>query len=199
MSNNIQGIEEFATITSLQNFVLDMTQRKQNGTYVELGAFHSERGSNTHVLERNFNWKGVAFDIIPEFVEEYNQNRNNICLNQDAVSFDYSKYFKENNFPKQIDFLQIDIDSDPNSCTSVQNLLALISVPLNHYRFSVIGFEHDTLMNPKNNTVRDAQREILLGLGYVLVVRLSYEDWWVDPKVIPREVYQLYFQNNIPD
>jgi hypothetical protein len=32
-------------------------------------------------------------------------------------------------------------------------------------------------MNPKNNTVRDAQREILLGLGYVLVVRLSYEDW----------------------
>jgi hypothetical protein len=41
MANNVQGIQEFATITNLQNFVLDMTKRKNNGTYVEIGAFHS--------------------------------------------------------------------------------------------------------------------------------------------------------------
>jgi hypothetical protein len=198
MTNNIQGIEEFPTITSLQQFVVDMTQRKKSGYYVEVGAFHSQRGNNTHILEREFGWKGVAFDIVPEFAAEYNQNRTNPCITTDAVKFDYLQYFKDNNFPQQIDFLQIDIDSG-NDCTSVQNLLALIAVPLNHYRFSVIGFEHDTLMNPKNNTVREAQREILLGLGYVLAIRLSYEDWWVDPKVIPREVYQLFFQNTIPD
>lgn len=197
MANNVQGIQEFATITSLQNFVLEMTKRKNNGTYVEIGAFHSEKGNNTHILERNFNWKGVAFDIIEEFANEYNSNRKNPCILHDALTFNYLEYFQKNNFPKQIDFLQVDIDAD--ECTNVKNLLALISVPLNQYRFSVIGFEHDTLMNPKNNTVRDAQREILLGLGYVLVVRLSYEDWWVDPKVIPREIYQLYFQNTVPE
>lgn len=197
MANNVQGIQEFATITNLQNFVLDMTKRKNNGTYVEIGAFHSWKGNNTHILERNFNWKGVAFDIVEEFANEYNSNRKNPCILHDALTFNYLEYFQKNNFPKQIDFLQIDIDGD--ECTNVKNLLALIAVPLNQYRFSVIGFEHDTLMNPKNNTVRDAQREILLGLGYVLVVRLSYEDWWVDPKVIPREVYQLYFQGSVPE
>jgi hypothetical protein len=117
----------------------------------------------------------------------------------DAVIFDYKKYFEDNNFPKRIDFLQIDIDSNPNDCTSAQNLLALIQVPLNNYRFSIIAFEHDTLMNPRNRTVRDAQREILLSLGYVLVVRLSYEDWWIDPKAIPINIYQPWYQSYIPD
>lgn len=199
MANNVQGIQEFPTITNIQDFVLNMTQRKQHGYFVEIGAFHSERGNNTHILERNFNWKGVAFDIVPEFVVEYNQNRINPCIEGDAVLFDYKNYFIDNNFPNQIDFLQIDIDSLPTDCTSIQNLLALIQVPLNEYRFSVITFEHDTLTNPKNKTVRDAQREILLGLGYALVVQLSYEDWWVDPKIIPVDIYQPWHQNYIPD
>lgn len=199
MANNVQGIEEFPTITGIQDFVLGILNRKKDGYFVEVGAFHSEKGNNTHILERNFNWKGVALDIVPEFVDEYNSNRTNPCILQNAVLFDYKKYFEENNFPRQIDFLQIDIDSLPGDCTSAQNLLALIQVPLNHYRFTVIAFEHDTLQNPKNKTVRDAQREVLLALGYVLVVQLSYEDWWVDPKIIPASTYQLWHQNYIPD
>jgi hypothetical protein len=197
--NSIQGYEDHPTLTALQDFVLGMTEAKKNGTYVEIGAFHSEKGSNTHILERNYDWRGVAFDIKQEFADEYNTNRNNICLVHNAVTFDYSKYFEENNYPKQIDFLQVDIDPGFDDrgciqCTSIDCLLALIAVPLNRYRFSVIAFEHDTLMNPKNITVRDAAREILLGLGYVLVKRWSYEDWWVDPRVVPIHVYQPQFQ-----
>lgn len=199
MSNNVQGIQEFPTITSIQDFVLNISQRKENGYFVEVGAFHSEKGNNTHILERNFNWKGFALDIVPEFVDEYNSNRTNSCILHDAVLFDYKKYFEKNNFPKQIDFLQIDIDSAPGDCTSYQNLLALIQVPLNHYRFNIITFEHDRLSNPKNKTIRDAQREILLSLGYALVVQLSYEDWWVDPKVISSDIYQRWHQNYIPE
>jgi hypothetical protein len=55
MANNVQGIQEFPTITNIQNFVLDILGRKENGYFVELGAFHSENGSNTHILERHFN------------------------------------------------------------------------------------------------------------------------------------------------
>jgi hypothetical protein len=55
MANNIQGIEEFPTITNIQNFVLEILQRKKDGYFVEIGAFHSERGNNTHILERDFN------------------------------------------------------------------------------------------------------------------------------------------------
>lgn len=197
--NSIQGYQDFPTLTSLQDFVLTMTNGKKNGTYVEIGAFHSEKGSNTHILERKFDWKGVAFDIKEEFVLEYNQNRQNPCILHDATTFNYLKYFEENNYPSTIDFLQVDIDPGFDDkgcihCTSVDCLLALIAVPLSRYRFSVIAFEHDAVMNPKNITVRDAAREILLGLGYVLVKRWSYEDWWVDPKSIPITTYQPHFQ-----
>jgi hypothetical protein len=197
--NSIHNYDDFPDITTLQEFVLKMTSNKKEGTFVEIGAFHSQLGSNTHILEKHFSWKGVAFDIEKKFAVEYNQNRINPCILTDAVNFNYQDYFRENNFPKQIDFLQIDIDNgfDDTGCeynTTIKALLTLIGIPLNHYRFSVIAFEHETLMNFKNSTVRDAQREILSGLGYVLVKRWSYEDWWVDPKVVSRELYQSEFQ-----
>lgn len=197
--NSIHSYDQFPDITTLQEFVLKMTQNKTNGTFVEIGAFHSQKGSNTHILERTFNWTGVALDIEKKFVDEYNENRNSPCILTDAVNFQYQEYFKDQNYPKQIDFLQIDIDNGFNKkgCenpTTVKALLTLIGLPLNHYRFSVIAFEHETLMNYKNSAVRDAQREILSGLGYVLVKRWSYEDWWVDPNIVSRELYQSEFQ-----
>jgi hypothetical protein len=32
-----------------------------------------------------------------------------------------------------------------------------------------------------------------------LVVQLSYEDWWIDPKVIPPHIYRMWHQNYIPN
>jgi hypothetical protein len=35
---------------------------------VELGSRHYLEGNNTYILEKEYNWKGVGFDIIPELV-----------------------------------------------------------------------------------------------------------------------------------
>jgi hypothetical protein len=187
--------------TKEEEFVMSILDYKENGYYVELGAFHSKNGSNTYTLENKLNWSGVAFDIVPEFSNEYNQNRSNPCITADALTFDYKEYFKQNDFPKQIDFLQVDVDSgydkEGNSVGSpAQSLLALIALPLNEYRFSVITFEHDCLIEYKNTTVRDAQREILHHLGYKLVGRSFHEDWWVDPKVIPYTKFKEHWNIN---
>jgi hypothetical protein len=40
--------------------------------------------------------------------------------------------------------------------------------------------------------MRDAQREILTSLGYKLVQRHTFEDWWVDPNIIPAAIIDLY-------
>ena len=172
-----------------------MTQEKKNGFYVELGSGDPYADSNTFLLESEFGWKGLALEINKEVSEKYNlSDRNNKCINNDALSFDYLSYFKENNFPKIIDFLQIDIDGhDDGNC-----LLALIALPMLQYRFSTIIIEHDLSQNYKRYSMRDAQRELLSSLGYKLIGQTLSEDWWVDPKSVNQEAYRYDIFNGIP-
>lgn len=180
-------------------FVLSMLKNKRDGFYVELGSAHPINGSNTISLEKKFGWRGLSIDLDENLCNQFNSIRQGRAVCTDALTFDYRKYFEENNFPHQIDYLQVDVDSGyDHAGRSVGNpassLLALISLPLNTYRFSVITFEHDALINFKYSSVRDAQREILDSLGYSLVQRHSYEDWWVDPEVVPYPEYKNYFK-----
>jgi hypothetical protein len=180
-----------------ERFVLDLLNYKKNGYYVELGAFHSTQGSNTYHLETDYDWKGVSFEIENHRREEFLTNRKNPCMG-DALDFNYLSYFEENNFPKQIDYLQVDIDAGytPEG-NAVGNpfltLHGLISLPLSKYRFSIITFEHDAQIEYNNKAMRDAQRDILTSLGYKLVVREWHEDWWVDPYAIPYLTYRERF------
>lgn len=179
-------------------FVANILDGKRDGYYVELGAWDYKQGNNTYMLEQDFGWKGVSFDVLPDYVEKWNQNRKNPCLFQDARTFNYVNYFEENNFPKQIDYLQVDMDAGYDNegnevggkLTSLQGLIAL---PLSSYRFTVIHFEHDYLNDYRNAEERDAQRTILSSYGYKLVQRHMHEDWWVDPKVIPYQKFKEHF------
>ena len=163
-------------------FVLESLNYKTNGFYVEIGAFHSKNISNTYVLEQDYNWNGISFEVVPEWTDEFNLNRKNKCYLTDATTFDYESLFDELAVPKQIDYLQIDIEPAENS------LMALLALPLEKYRFSVITFEHDLHHSPKNLEIKNKQKEILLNLGYTLEKEnvicnheaFPFEDWWLD-------------------
>lgn len=167
-------------------FVLNMLNHKNNGVYVEIGAWHSSDISNTYLLEKDYGWTGVSFEIVQERVDEFNLNRINKCYAADATVFDYKSLFDELNLPKQIDYLQVDIEPAHNS------LAALMALPLEEYRFSTITFEHDLYADENNIEVRNKQRKILSDLGYVLYkgnvkeihTNGSFEDWWIDPRVV---------------
>ena len=188
-------------LSHAENFVLEILDKKRNGYYVELGAYHSKIISNTYQLETEYDWKGVSFEISPKLHAEIIANRKNPCILGDATQFNYIKYFEEKKFPKQIDFLQIDIDAGydlkgrPNGNPHL-SLLGLLAIPLNTYRFSVITFEHDMRTHFKLQPQRDASREILHSLGYALVQKHGHEDWWVDPEVIPYPKFMKYFGNH---
>lgn len=168
-----------------ESFVLTMTKEKRDGFYVEIGSAYPYDGSNTVLLEK-LGWSGLAIDNDAQTVADYSKSdRKNKSMLADALSFDYKKHFIDNNFPKQIDYLQVDIDGHEDAA----GLLALIALPLNTYRFSVIQFEHDCNRNYKFKDMRNAQREILSALGYQLVVQDVGEDWWVDPGVIDQGIY----------
>lgn len=184
--------------SSQEAFVVSITKEKKNGYYVELGGFHSRLGSNTFHLENDYEWSGVSFEILEDRKKEFITNRKNPCFG-DALNFNYIKYFEENNFPKQIDYLQVDIDAGYQQDgrplgNHYLTLHGLISLPLTQYRFSVITFEHDSNMYFRNTAMRDAQREILDSLGYTLVVREIHEDWWVDPNIFPIDDYRKYLR-----
>jgi len=183
-------------MTQQEKFVIDILKGKKNGYYVELGAAHYSNGNNTFLLEQEYDWNGVSFEIIDSMRDEFNANRKNKCMS-DALVFNYIKYFEENNFPKQIDFLQLDIDAGYDMTgrpvgNSHWTLHGLMAVPLNTYRFTLITFEHDADMYWRNIAIRDAQREILDSFGYALVHRSYHEDWWVDPKVIQHGEFRKY-------
>ncbi|CAB4145009.1 hypothetical protein UFOVP1217_116 [uncultured Caudovirales phage] len=185
---------EYSGNSSQEAFVLEMLGHKKNGFYVELGAFHSSEGSNTYELEKTYDWQGVSFELLEQRRNEFIANRTNPCMG-DALNFDYIAYFENNHFPKQIDYLQVDIDTGYDRATRPNGnhyttLLGLITIPLTQYRFSVITFEHDANMYFRNAGQRDAQREILDCLDYTLVARTIHEDWWVDSSVISPDVYK---------
>ena len=184
--------------SSQEKFVIEIFNGKKNGVYVELGAFDSKLGSNTFYLESDYDWSGVSFEISEDRKLEFQTNRKNPCFG-DALEFNYISYFENNNFPKQIDYLQVDIDGGYQHDgrpfgNHYLSLLGLISLPLTQYRFSIITFEHDANMYFRNSAMRDAQREILDSLGYALVVREKHEDWWVDPNVIPMNDFRKHLR-----
>lgn len=160
-------------------FALRILDEKRDGTFIEVGASHWRDGNQTYMLEKEFNWKGVGIEIQDHFVKDYKENRISDCIAGNALTFNWDEYLEKNNFPKRIDFLQVDVDDIiPHS-----NLLALINIPLGRYRFSTISIEHLGHFDKNYEKDRDAQRQVLYSYGYTLVASLFTEDWWIDSQL----------------
>lgn len=182
---------------SQESFVLNVLKEKTNGHYVELGGGWAQKNSNTYLLETKYNWQGLSFENDPMRAYAYNLTRKNKTLEVDARYFDYEKYFIENNYPKQIDYLQMDIH--PAAAT----LEAFKNMPLDKYRFSTITYEHNGYKDAFHKGIQQESQSILKSLGYMLVVEnvifenIAYEDWWIDPTTVPYEDYEMFIHNNI--
>ena len=171
-------------------FVLSMLNGKRNGVYVEIGADQPRVISNSYLLEKDFDWVGVSFELDGDKVIYFNSIRRNKCLCEDATTYDYKFLFEDRNFPKQIDYLQLDIDPAEGT------LAALKALPLDDYRFSVITYETDVYSSGAD--IQDEQIEILESHGYQLVAKNvkcegnPYEDWWIDPAIVSENVWKPY-------
>ena len=167
-------------------FVLSMLNGKKNGVYVEIGADKPKVINNTYLLESEFDWSGVSFEYDADKVLYFNTIRRNKCICDDATTFDYKFLFEERNYPKQIDYLQLDLDPAEGTLAALKNL------PLDDYRFTAITYETDVYRAGAD--VQDEEIEYLKSYGYELVVRNvanegnPYEDWWVDPNVVDRAI-----------
>ena len=181
------GSLKFNLSQSMQDmFVLMALDGKRQGVYVELGADLPRIINNTYLLESEFDWSGVSFEYDADKVLFFNTIRRNKCICADATTFYYKFLFEERNYPKQIDYLQLDLDPAEGTLAALKNL------PLDDYRFTAITYETDVYRAGAD--VQDEEIEILKSYGYELVVRNvanegnPYEDWWVDPNVVDRAI-----------
>lgn len=157
-------------------FVLEKTNYKKNGTFLDIGCSKPIEINNTYLLEKNYNWNGISIDI-QDFKKDW-QIRKTEFIQQDALTVDYKNILKKISNNNRIDYLSLDLE--PPSRTF--EMLSIL--PFNEYRFSVITFEHD-FYRYKNS--REKSREIFKSHNYILIkqdigeeINCSYEDWYID-------------------
>lgn len=169
-------------------FVLTVLGGKTNGKYLEIGSCHPFELSNTALLE-SIGWKGISIDISSEFVSSFNLERSEKSYQADATKFDWKDAIKKKRWKtKRIDYLSCDCEPSMTTYDALKN------IPHDEYRFSVITFETEVYKEGPRS--REMQREFLENLGYQLVcsnvcnMGSPFEDWWVDPLVVPEETWK---------
>ena len=173
-------------------FAIRVLKNKTNGTFVEIGSNHPIAGNNTYLMESKFNWKGLMIEYDRSFEQLYKDLRpNSIYRIGDARLVDYRGILDKNQFPSNIDYLQIDLDV--NNKSTLDTLVLLDNTCFDKYKFATITFEHDIYRGNFFNT-REISRKIFKKRGYELVFpdvavffegrHCPFEDWYVHPDLV---------------
>lgn len=171
-------------------FVCNILKNKRDGFFVEVGAHHPINISNTYTLESNLGWTGLMFEWAQaQFEDLYKQHRpNSNYIFGDAQYHDYDEILDKYNAPKDIDYLQLDIEPPNKTLNVLKNLENKV---LNDYKFAVVTFEHD-YCHGMDSEPRLMSRQIFESRGYHRVFddihnqdpRYVYEDWYVHPDLV---------------
>lgn len=177
---------------SQDNFVITVLKQKKNGCFLEIGANHPITHSNTYLLESEYDWKGLMVEYDKNFEPLYQLHRKrSIYAINDARKVNYKQILESNNFPKNMDYLQIDLDVDNKSTLNTLELLD--DTILDTYKFATVTFEHDIYRGNFHKT-RELSRNIFAKRGYLLVFPdiqvfwegryVPFEDWYVHPDLV---------------
>ena len=108
-----------------------------------------------------------------------------------------------NNFPTEIDYLQIDLDV--NNSSTLNTLELLNNTVFDKYKFATVTFEHDIYTGNYFNT-QQISRNIFAERGYILVFPdvsvfwegeyKKFEDWYVHPDLIDKELIEKFKTTN---
>jgi len=138
----------------------------------------------------------------PKFLSLYKQHRpNSIHIINDATQINYKSLFEDNNMPKILDYLQIDLEADNGS--TLKTLQKLDNEIFDTYKFATITFEHDIYHTNYLNT-RLVSRKIFEDRGYIRIfedinnndMNFPYEDWYIHPDLVDMEYITNLINNN---
>ena len=105
-------------------------------------------------------------------------------LTQDAFDIDY------NNLDDFYTYLQIDIEPPEHNLHILKRICTQIE-------FAIITFEHDFYLGTSGSRwALEESRHFLSEQGYQMIVGRvhNFEDWWIHPDHVEKEIYQHYQQ-----
>jgi hypothetical protein len=176
-------------------FVCKTLKEKHNGFFLEIGSNHPIHSNNSYLLETKYNWKGIMVEYDQSFAPEYKLHRpHSIHVLDDARNVPYRQLLDDNQFPTNMDYLQVDLDV--NNKSTLDTLEKLDSTVFDTYKFATITFEHDIYTGDYFDT-RNISRQLFKNRGYILVfpdVKVygdkPFEDWYVHPDLVDMEYIQ---------
>ena len=81
--NRMKGrIRYFNEETNNDCWVVDALQQKQNGFFIEAGAWDGIKASATYALEKYFGWRGLLVEPGPAFLQLQKNRQKSICVNK---------------------------------------------------------------------------------------------------------------------
>jgi len=180
-------------------FALTLTNFKKNGTFVEIGSNDPININNTYLMSKDYGWKGIMVEYEKKYEPLYKQHRpESIHIIEDARSIDYRKVLDENQFPENIEYLQIDLEVENRSTLLV--LEKFDKDVFDKYKFATVTFEHDmyaifyNFYTTQNyiDTIEES-RKIFQKRGYIRLFEnvilndeynRQFEDWYIHPDLV---------------
>ena len=187
-------------------FIYNIFDHKQNGTFLDIASGHPIIGSNTASLEKFNQWTGFSFDIVNSIeLYQWDYFRTSKFIHMDVCSEQFTQFLKDN-IPKDlvIDYVSLDVNGpQPDMVTTALRRVVDAGV-----KFKAVTFEHEIHVGYDGN--RTASREILESLGLIRLfddVRLwgvqfttnpitqAFEDWWIDPTYFDPKILEAQRSN----
>ena len=182
-------------------WVLEKTNSKKFGYFLDIGAYDGINYSNTYYLEKNMGWSGICIEPDVKNYKFLIEKRNCLCENLAVNNFkgsvpffssemgskidDSYDYYVEcdtlenilikNNSPKFIDYLSIDVEG--NEISIIEEF------PFDIWKFGLITIEHNLYSDGEYR--KNKIKEILNRNGYVIEREnvthngFPFEDWYV--------------------
>jgi hypothetical protein len=197
---------EFHSHEQQDEFVYNIFDQKEGGTFLDIACGNPLIGSNTYTLEKFKGWSGLCFDIYDiEQNYQWSSRRASKFIQIDATSEQFTDFLKENS-PKIVDYISLDIDGN--------SVLALKRVIDSGIKFKSITFEHEFF---RGDHLRSDSRKLLEDLGMVRLFSdvkypsilpvnrdqiLLAEDWWINPEFVDLDILSIektgeFYKDNI--
>ena len=167
----------------------------QEGFFLDIGCNYPKIDNNTYALEV-LGWTGLLIDINPNLINQCKEIRKSSSFLLDCSQINWREFLKENNVPKVIDYISLDVDD--------ANVDVIRNFPFDEYEFKIMTFETDFY---KCGSLRkDAAIKVLSNYSFYEMCledgilhwgneefgnNLIWEDWWINTKYInlPKELY----------
>lgn len=187
-------------------WVLEMLNNKKNGYFLDVGAYDGIKFSNSLLLEKKFDWRGLLIEAHPSNFQTIKDNRSNELVPFAVSNYDgdllfenecgtgskiveknglnikcltFETIFKLYDVPKHIDYISLDIEG--------MEYLSLTKFPFDKYKFKLLTVEHNLYMSGYEN--KNNIKNLLLSKGYQIYKEnitsndLPFEDWYINPNI----------------